>query len=50
MWWSVLFLPFAVIFVSTNLSELASILLGKAEDSKLKSLLEVDLSLEVHAP
>mmetsp|Transcript_30673 Transcript_30673/g.55823 ORF Transcript_30673/g.55823 Transcript_30673/m.55823 type:complete len:372 (+) Transcript_30673:192-1307(+) len=46
MWWSVFFLPFAVIFVSTNLSEFASILLGKSEDTKLKALLEVDLSLE----
>jgi len=39
-------LPFAVIFVFTQLSQLAAILLGKSEDSKLKALLEVDLSLE----
>mmetsp|Transcript_5041 Transcript_5041/g.6528 ORF Transcript_5041/g.6528 Transcript_5041/m.6528 type:complete len:334 (+) Transcript_5041:72-1073(+) len=45
-WLSVLFLPFAVIFVSTQLSQLANILLGKSEDSKLKALLAVDLSLE----
>jgi hypothetical protein len=45
-WVCFLFLPFAVIFVFTQLSQLAAILLGKSEDSKLKALLEVDLSLE----
>jgi len=45
-WLAFFFLPFAVIFVSTQLSELANILLGKSEDSKLKALLAVDLSLE----
>jgi hypothetical protein len=32
--------------VATNLSELAGILLNKAEDGKLQALLKVDLSLE----
>mmetsp|Transcript_447 Transcript_447/g.981 ORF Transcript_447/g.981 Transcript_447/m.981 type:complete len:344 (+) Transcript_447:84-1115(+) len=45
-WFAVFFLPFAVIFVSTQLSSLANILLGKNEDGKLKALLGVDLSLE----
>ena len=35
-WFAVFFLPFAVIFVSTQLSSLANILLGKNEDGKLK--------------
>lgn len=45
-WACFFFLPFSVIFVSTNLSELAGILLNKAEDGKLQALLKVDLSLE----
>jgi len=45
-WFAFFFLPFSVIFVSTQLSSLANILLGKNEDSKLKALLGVDLSLE----
>ena len=35
-WFAVFFLPFAVIFVSTQLSSLANILLGKTEDTKVK--------------
>jgi hypothetical protein len=35
-WISVVFLPFAVIYVSTQLSQLANIVLGRSEDSKLK--------------
>mmetsp|Transcript_446 Transcript_446/g.976 ORF Transcript_446/g.976 Transcript_446/m.976 type:complete len:340 (+) Transcript_446:239-1258(+) len=45
-WFAVFFLPFAVIFVSTQLSSLANILLGKTEDTKVKALMSVDLSLE----
>jgi len=45
-WVCFFFLPFSVIFVATNLSELAGILLNKAEDGKLQALLKVDLSLE----
>lgn len=45
-WACFFFLPFSVIFVATNLSELAGILLNKAEDGKLQALLKVDLSLE----
>jgi CBS domain containing-hemolysin-like protein len=35
-WISVVFLPFAVIYMSTQLSQLANIVLGRSEDSKLK--------------
>ena len=35
-WAAFFFIPFAVVFVSTQLSSLATIILGKAEDSKLK--------------
>ena len=45
-WCCFFFLPFAVIFTSTQLSALANVLLGKSEDAKLKSLLAVDLSIE----
>ena len=45
-WLSFFFLPFAVIFVSTQLSDMANILLGKSEDGKLQALLAVDLSLK----
>ena len=45
-WISFFFLPFAVIFVSTQLSDMANILLGKSEDGKLQALLAVDLSLK----
>lgn len=45
-WLAVFFLPVAVIFVSTQLGQLANILMGTTDDSKLKALLNVDLSLE----
>jgi len=40
------FLPLAVVFVSSQLSQLATSLLGKGEDSKLLGLLSVDMSLD----
>jgi len=45
-WAAVFFLPVAVIFVSTKLSQAANILLGKSEDNKMKELLNADLSIE----
>jgi hypothetical protein len=45
-WLCFAFLPLAVVFVSSQLSQLATSLLGKGEDSKLLGLLSVDMSLD----
>jgi len=45
-WLACLFVPFAVFYVSAQLSAISQILIGNSTDSKLEAFLKMDLSLE----